>query len=334
MTDAHCHVSCGDPAVRELLVGRDFFGVHPWETLGGPCGAVSTDETSEKAATGKTGGIGELCGKRLSPDPNPTLIAPTSTLTDPISTLIDPTIQNLLANPKAGVGEIGLDRLKCRAIPPLMREVFEAQLALAFDLRRPVVLHGAKCWGQVVAAVKVQSACAAKPLVLSRGKAALVQGADAKHPAPSTSAAGAKAPGTRFLFHGFSRSDGLIPDIVKLNGFISVGPAVLNDHAVNYRELVKKIPLDRLLVETDRTSETPALATSNLVGTSALAHPQLVGTSALAHPQLVGTSALARPPAPTIYDILAKVAELRGVSAAELEKITDENAERFMGASL
>jgi Tat protein secretion system quality control protein TatD with DNase activity len=26
---------------------------------------------------------------------------------------------------------------------------------------------------------------------------------------------------------------------------------VLNDHAVNYRELVKKIPLDRLLIETD-----------------------------------------------------------------------------------
>ena len=33
MTDAHCHVSCGDSSVRELLIGRDFFGVHPWETL-------------------------------------------------------------------------------------------------------------------------------------------------------------------------------------------------------------------------------------------------------------------------------------------------------------
>ena len=31
MTDAHCHVSCGDPSVREFLVGRDFFGIHPWE---------------------------------------------------------------------------------------------------------------------------------------------------------------------------------------------------------------------------------------------------------------------------------------------------------------
>ena len=34
MTDAHCHVSCGDPAVRELLIGRDFIGLHPWDADG------------------------------------------------------------------------------------------------------------------------------------------------------------------------------------------------------------------------------------------------------------------------------------------------------------
>ena len=31
MTDAHCHVTGGDPSVREFLIGRDFIGVHPWE---------------------------------------------------------------------------------------------------------------------------------------------------------------------------------------------------------------------------------------------------------------------------------------------------------------
>lgn len=225
MTDAHCHVSCGDPSVRELLVGRDFFGVHPWETLGS-----------------ETGGRSETGVKIVSQVPLLSQVPPLPMLSSLRSVL--------LANPHAGVGEIGLDRLKCRDIPPLMREVFEAQLALAFELGRPVVLHGAKCWGQVVKAIR--------------------------HP-------------HSFLFHGFSRSDGLIPDIVKLGGFISVGPAVLNDHAVNYRELVKKIPMDRLLVETDRTGETGA----------------------------------------AIGDVLAKTAELRGISAAELERITDENAERF-----
>ena len=133
MTDAHCHVSCGDSSVRELLIGRDFFGIHPWETL---------EECKVESVKCKV--EGELRSK-------------------------------LLANPAAGVGEIGFDRLKVRDIPPLMREVFEAQLALALELRRPVVLHGAKCWGRVVEAIKVQSAFAAKPLVPLRGKAALVQ---------------------------------------------------------------------------------------------------------------------------------------------------------------
>ena len=237
MTDAHCHVSCGDPSVRELLVGRDFFGVHPWETLG-----------ESRVESGKLKVVDELRAR-------------------------------LIANPKAGVGEIGLDRLKCRDIPPLMREVFEAQLALAFELRRPVVLHGAKCWGQVVRTCEK----ALEERHLRRPAAGSRLSGDAASELP-----------LRFLFHGFSRSDGLIPDIVRLGGFISVGPAVLNDHAVNYRELVRKIPVDRLLVETDRTGGTDGTGVS-------------------------------------IYDVLAKTAELRGVSAAELERITDANADAFMG---
>lgn len=122
----------------------------------------------------------------------------------------------LEADPQAGVGEVGLDRLKTRVVTAAQREVFLSQLEIAAELHRPVVLHGAKCWGEVVKTVK---------LFADRIPA--------------------------FLFHGFSRSDGLVPEIVALNGFISVGKAVLNDHAVNYRALVKKLPLDHLLVETD-----------------------------------------------------------------------------------
>ena len=221
MTDAHCHVSCGDSSVRELLVGRDFFGVHPWDAVD----------------------VSFLPSLRAQ----------------------------LLANPAAGVGEIGLDRLKSRDISPRMREVFEAQLALALELGRPVVLHGAKCWGQVVTTV-------------------------CRHLSHSPTPPLPHSPTPSFLFHGFSRSDGLIPEIVKLGGFISVGPAILNDHAVNYRELVKKIPLDRLLVETDA---------------------------------VVGARV---PTRPHIRDVLAKTADVLNLSAAELERITDENAGRFLGA--
>ncbi len=167
----------------------------------------------------------------------------------------------LAADSSAGVGEIGLDRLRERDIPQRMRDVFAAQLEIAAELQRPVVLHGAKCWGEVV-----------KACLPFAGRI----------PA--------------FLFHGFSRSHGLLPDIIKLNGYVSVGAAVLNDHAVNYRELVKKIPSGRLLVETDRTPENAASS-------------------------------------PSVAEIAAKVAELRGVGASALERILDDNADRFANSA-
>lgn len=224
MTDAHCHVTGGDPSVREFLIGRDFIGVHPWDV-----GELGPEDVRRKTEDLKL---------RLA-----------SSVSGP-------------AKPLLGIGEIGLDRLREREISPQMREVFEAQLKLALEFNRPVVLHGAKCWGQVV-----------------RTLHSIIRLFDYSIISP-------------FLFHGFSRSDGLIPDIVALNGYISVGPAVLNDHAVNYRELVKKIPLDRLLLETDRTPENAAEC-------------------------------------PSVREVAAKVAELRGMAVEELEKVTDENAERF-----
>ena len=211
MTDVHCHLRGGNAAVRELVCGEHFLGVHPWDA-----------------------GSGEDAGA-----------------------VVDKLRERLLENPELGVGEIGLDRLKDRNISPKMREVFEAQLRLGVELKRPITLHGAKCWGQVVNAVL------------------------RRQPNAST-----------FLFHGFSRSDGLIPAIAKLGGFVSVGPAVLNDHAVNYRELVRKIPDGCLVLETDRTEESAATC-------------------------------------PDLAAICAKVAELRGRTAAEIEALTDANALRF-----
>ena len=119
-------------------------------------------------------------------------------------------------DPGAGVGEIGLDRLKSREISGAQRAAFEGQLQLAAEMRRPVVLHGAKCWGEVV-----------KGCIPFAGRV----------PA--------------FMFHGFSRSVGLLPEMFAMNGFVSIGPALLNDHAVNYRAMAAGLPLEKILVETD-----------------------------------------------------------------------------------
>ena len=235
MTDAHCHVTGGDPSVREFLIGRDFIGVHPWESGEADSCPLHLGKSGQETASP----FSRMAGLR----------------------------ESLVADSRLGVGEIGLDRLKDRIISPCMRETFEAQLRLAAEFRRPVVLHGAKCWGQVVRTVQ--------RLTIEQSN----------NPNNRTIPS--------FLFHGFSRSDGLIPDIVALNGSISVGPAVLNDHAVNYRELVKKIPIDRLLIETDRTPENAA-------------------------------------DCPSVREVAAEVAKLRGMTIVELERITDQNAERFL----
>lgn len=164
----------------------------------------------------------------------------------------------LAADISAGVGEIGLDRMKERNIPQAMRDVFASQLEIAADFTRSVVLHGAKCWGEVVKACKPY-----------------------KDRIPA------------FLFHGFSRSGGLLPDIEALNGFVSVGPAVLNDHAVNYRELVKSIPDKMILVESDATAEN--------------AHEQ-----------------------PSVADIARKTAELRGMDFESFAALVENNAARYV----
>ena len=239
MTDAHCHIAADDGArhficreptesAADFVAGRDllFRGIHPWQTL----------DVAEPAA---------FIAERLEP-----FLADLPRQFSNGDELL------------AGIGEIGLDRLKCREVSPLMREVFERQLKAAADLKCPVILHGAKCWGQVVAACKIY-----KGII------------------------------PRFLFHGFSRSDGLIPDIVELNGYISVGAAVLNDHATNYRELVKKIPLDRLLLETDRTGEGSGASAADL---------------------------------PRLEAIGEKVASLRGMGAAALFEAVEANASKWL----
>ena len=124
MTDAHCHFAA-DSTTRHficldstddfsaagesaaLLPNLYFFGIHPWQTLN----CLAPDD---------------FISKRLEPF--------LAALEHQFTTACGP----------AGIGEIGLDRLKCREVSPLMREVFTRQLALAAHFNKPVILHGAK----------------------------------------------------------------------------------------------------------------------------------------------------------------------------------------------
>ena len=77
-----------------------------------------------------------------------------------------------------------------------------------------------------------------------------------------------------------------------MGGFIAIGPALLNDHAINYRAMAAALPPDMLLVETDRTRETAATA-------------------------------------PAIREIVGKLAQLRKTAAGALAETLIANQRRF-----
>ncbi|MBR5457580.1 MAG: TatD family hydrolase, partial [Kiritimatiellae bacterium] len=74
--------------------------------------------------------------------------------------------------------------------------------------------------------------------------------------------------------------------------FISIGPAVLNDHAVNYRNLVRSLPREIILVESDATVDNAK-------------------------------------DVPQIEEIARKAAEIRGEDFASFKEAIDANAMRF-----
>ena len=170
---------------------------------------------------------------------------------------IDSLPARLAAEPSAGVGEAGLDRLRSRTVSDAQRILFARQLAIAAEYRRPVVLHGAKCWGETL-----------KRCVQHKGAI----------PA--------------FLFHGFSRSEGLLPQIFALNGFVSVGPAAANVHAVNYRRMVAELPPDMILVESDMDDDADPAARRETLASIYSALAELRGTSAAGLAETVRRNAL------------------------------------------
>ncbi|MBU0663990.1 MAG: TatD family hydrolase [Proteobacteria bacterium] len=58
-------------------------------------------------------------------------------------------LQGLLAQIPAGIGETGLDRC-CRADFSRQQHIFETQLQMASELKRPLVIHCVKAWGKLL----------------------------------------------------------------------------------------------------------------------------------------------------------------------------------------
>ena len=122
----------------------------------------------------------------------------------------------LRQHPRAGVGEIGLDRWKTDLRYDDQENVFLAQWVLAREMDRPASIHCLKCWGRL--------------LELMRG-----------NPPPARG----------FLLHSYGGPHEMIGAFAHLGAYFSFPGYYLHQRKANQREAFRHVPPDRLLIETD-----------------------------------------------------------------------------------
>jgi TatD DNase family protein len=132
--------------------------------------------------------------------------------------------RRLARHPKVvAFGEIGLDYHYNHSPPKLQRERFREQILLARELKLPVVIHTREAQDDTIA-------------ILKEEQAADVGG----------------------VFHCFTGDAWLAKDGLDLGFHLSFSGVVTFQNATMLREIVKTVPMDRLLIETDCPYLTPA----------------------------------------------------------------------------
>ena len=138
--------------------------------------------------------------------------------------------------PAAGVGEIGLDRwIEGHDIED-QRSVFRLQLDLATELNRPCTIHCLRAWG------------------------------------PLLDELGSRETLPRFLMHSFGGSIETGRKLVELGAWFSFSGYFLDPRKENVVEVFRRLPKDRILVETDAPDMLPP-ETDRPCGNAAVNHP-------------------------------------------------------------
>ncbi|TCP52683.1 TatD DNase family protein [Tumebacillus sp. BK434] len=120
------------------------------------------------------------------------------------------------------IGEIGLDYYWDTTTPELQQQMFRKQIAIAKELDLPIVIHDREAHGDILQLLKEEDA--------------------------------AKIGG---IMHCFSGSWEMAQECLKLNFYISFGGPVTYKNGKRPQEVAAKVPLERLLVETDAPYLTP-----------------------------------------------------------------------------
>ena len=124
-------------------------------------------------------------------------------------------LKNLCAHNKVvAVGEIGLDYHYDNSPRDVQKMRFAEQLALAYDLGLPVIIHSREAAGDTFDIIK-------------------------------------KSGVTKGVLHCYSGHLPMALEYIEMGFYIGIGGVVTYKNAVKLIEVAKDIPLDRLLIETD-----------------------------------------------------------------------------------
>lgn len=164
------------------------------------------------------------------------------------------------------IGEIGLDYHYDHAPREVQQERFAEQIALAKELNLPIAIHSREAWEDTIAIIKEAG------------------------PLPKAG-----------VFHCFGGNLAEAHQTLDLGFTISISGIVTFKKAANLLEVVQKIPLEKIVIETDAPFLAPV--------------PYRGKRNEPAFVKLVGE----------------KIAEVRGMNVEELSKIIAENTKRLFG---
>ena len=178
-------------------------------------------------------------------------------------------IENLAKNKKVvAIGEIGLDYYWNKENKEFQKKIFIAQIELANKLELPVVIHTREAVYDTLDILK-QNRC--------------------------------KKNG---VFHCCPFNVDLVREGLKLGFYISFAGPTTFKNSKNAEEIIKMVPLEKMLIETD----SPYLSPEPLRGK--------------------------RNDSRNVKYIAQKIAEVRGVSLEEIAKVTYENAKRIFKSNI
>ena len=124
-------------------------------------------------------------------------------------------------HPLSSIGECGLDQWVSSPPLEIQRPVFRDQLTLAGKINRPLTIHCLKAWGAML---------------------------DALSESP---------PASRFLMHSFGGSIEIARRLIPLGAYFSLSGYFLHERKSAVLEVFRKLPRDRILLETDAPDMRP-----------------------------------------------------------------------------